>query len=380
MSGSLSRVVVGASTGVEGVARVMVAAETLTHRDRGVLPTSLWFLVDRRVPVGTLRGRALASIELVSSRQQAFGLLRRRTLEQVVNLVVGPTILGRCGLWKAMEQGRHDGDVLACPGEAREGFIIGDDPSVHVAGHGAGAPTISAALDVLIELRAFLLELESCLLDVSVSGFQLLHRHAWRGRCLPLCLVVEVVCWGSLLLVDAFDVPLGGTRHEAFTRGVVASPAGVRARGRLWLLCQEVVERFRDVFDHPHEFVVRGRWDHALCHKVANSRHGVAETERKHRRGAPYEVFRREGFPSGEPRHDVGVRKEEAVRVLPGQLGSQGDTELALKPPIVEVDGGERLDGGVSQCQLSSHRDDEFQVPKAHACVRDPADTVASHH
>ena len=25
----------------------------------------------------------------------------------------------------------------------------------------------------------------------------------------------------------------------------------------------------------------------------------------------------------------------------------------------VEADGGERLDGGMSQCQLSSHRDDE---------------------
>ena len=43
---SLSWVIVGTSTGVEGVACVMVAAETLIHRDRGVLPTSLWRLVD----------------------------------------------------------------------------------------------------------------------------------------------------------------------------------------------------------------------------------------------------------------------------------------------------------------------------------------------
>ena len=45
----------------------------------------------------------------------------------------------------------------------------------------------------------------------------------------------------------------------------------------------------------------------------------------------------------------------------------------------VEADGGERLDDGVSQCQLSSHRDDEVQVPKMHVCAWDPADTVASH-
>ena len=47
------------------------------------------------------------------------------------------------------------------------------------------------------------------------------------------------------------------------------------------------------------------------------------------------------------------------VWVLPGWLRSKGDAGLALKPPVVEVDGGERLDGDVEQCQLSSHRDDE---------------------
>ena len=96
-----------------------------------------------------------------------------------------------------------------------------------------------------------------------------------------------------------------------------------------------------------------------MCHKVVNGRRGIAETEQKHCRGAPYEVFRREGFPSGEPRHDIGVREGEAAWVLPGWLGSNGDARLALKPPIVEVDGGERLDGDVGQRQLSSHRDDE---------------------
>ena len=70
-----------------------------------------------------------------------------------------------------MEQDCRGGDVLPCPGEAREGFIISDDPPIHIVGHGTGAPTVSVALDFPIELRAFLLELEPCFLDLSVLGF-----------------------------------------------------------------------------------------------------------------------------------------------------------------------------------------------------------------
>ena len=55
------------------------------------------------------------------------------------------------------------------------------------------------------------------------------------------------------------------------------------------------MEGFHDTFDHPHELVVRGGQDRALCHKVANGRHDVAETERKRHRGALCGVFRREG-------------------------------------------------------------------------------------
>ena len=65
--------------------------------------------------------------------------------------------------------------------------------------------------------------------------------------------------------------------------------------------------------------------------------------------------------------------------VLPGWLGSKGDTGLALKPPVVEANRGERLDGGVGQHQLSSHRDDEVQVMETHVCAQDLADCVASH-
>ena len=36
-----------------------------------------------------------------------------------------------------------------------------DDPLVHVTGHGVCVPPVFMALDLMIELRAFLLELES---------------------------------------------------------------------------------------------------------------------------------------------------------------------------------------------------------------------------
>ena len=97
---------------------------------------------------------------------------------------------------------------------------------------------------------------------------------------------------------------------------------------------------------------------------MANGCRGVAETERKRHRGAPYGVFRREG---------------EAARVLPGRLGSEGDTELVLKPPVAGANGGERLDGEMGQRQLSSHRDNEVHVTKTHVCARDAADCVVSH-
>ena len=113
------------------------------------------------------------------------------------------------------------------------------------------------------------------------------------------------------------------------------------------------------MFNYPHELAVRGRLNHAYCHKVASGRHGVAEIERKRYRGAPCVAFRREESFSGRPRHVVVVGKGEATLVLPGPLGSEGDAELAPKSLVAEANGGERLDGDVSQDQLSSHHDDE---------------------
>ena len=108
----------------------------------------------------------MAGVELTSPRKQALVLLHSRTLEQHVNLVVGPSILGRRGPRKPTEQGHRSSDVLARTGKVWEAFIIRDDPLVHVAGHGARAPTVSMVLNLMIELRVFLLELESCFLEL----------------------------------------------------------------------------------------------------------------------------------------------------------------------------------------------------------------------
>ena len=106
--------------------------------------------------------------------------------------------------------------------------------------------------------------------------------------------------------MDAFDVSLEGTCHETFARGVMAPPAGIRARGQLRLSCEEVVERFRDIFGHPHELVVRRGWGRVLRHKVANGLCGVAQTKQERCRGAPDEVFQGERLFCGKLRYDVG--------------------------------------------------------------------------
>ena len=88
---------------------------------------------------------------------------------------MGPTILWCHGLRKPPKQGRHSSDVLACPGEVWEGFVILDDPPVCIAGHSARMLTVSMALDLSLELRVFLLELESCFFELLVPRPQLLY-------------------------------------------------------------------------------------------------------------------------------------------------------------------------------------------------------------
>ena len=68
-TGSFSFVTVGAPVGVDGAAHVTVVAETLMYRDSGALPVAWRHLVNIRVLGGTYRGRALAGVGFMSSRQ-----------------------------------------------------------------------------------------------------------------------------------------------------------------------------------------------------------------------------------------------------------------------------------------------------------------------
>ena len=82
------------------------------------------------------------------------------------------------------------------------------------------------------------------------------------------------------------------------------------------------MERFHDVFGHPHELIVHKGWGRVLRHKVADGLYGVAQTEWERYRGTPDEVFRGERLSSSKLRHDVDEREGEVVQVLPGWLGS----------------------------------------------------------
>ena len=96
----------------------------------------------------------------------------------------------------------------------------------------------------------------------------------------------------------------------------MAPPAGVRVEGRLQFSREKVVERFHDIFDHPHKLVVRRGWGRALCHKVANGLCGVAQTEQERCRGVSDEAFWGERLSSGKLRHDISEREDEAAQVL----------------------------------------------------------------
>ena len=82
------------------------------------------------------------------------------------------------------------------------------------------------------------------------------------------------------------------------------------------------MERFHDIFGHPHELIVHGGSRRALRHRVANGLCGVAQTERERCRGAPDEVFRGERLSPDKLRHDVDEREGEVAQVLLGWSGS----------------------------------------------------------
>ena len=84
-----------------------------------------------------------------------------------------------------MEQGHGGGDVLAHLSEVGKGFIVGDDPSVHVVGHGACVPSISTAPDLLVDLLVLPNKLLFGFVYFPLLGFQLLHPYVRWGRCSP---------------------------------------------------------------------------------------------------------------------------------------------------------------------------------------------------
>ena len=108
----------------------------------------------------------LAGVGFTSSRQRAFRLLRRRTLEQRANFSTGAVILGRRGLRKAVQQGHHSGDVLTCPSEVREGLVVNEDPLVCSPSRGARVPPVYAAFNLTIDVRVLLDEPLPDLIDL----------------------------------------------------------------------------------------------------------------------------------------------------------------------------------------------------------------------
>ena len=118
----------------------------------------------------------------------------------------------------------------------------------------------------------------------------------------------------------------------------MAPLAEVIVEGRLRFCHEKVMKKFHDVFGHPHELIIRRGWGRALRHKVANGLCGIAQTEREHCRGTPDEVFQGEQLSSGKLHHDVGEGEGEVAHILPGRSGSQEGVELALQPPVVEVE------------------------------------------
>ena len=101
--------------------------------------------------------------------------MRRRVLKQRANLPVGSAIFGHRGLREAMQQGGCCGDVLAGSGEVREDPIVGEDPLVYGAGRGARAPPVFAAFNLAIDVRVFPGEPLPGLIDLLLTGPQLLH-------------------------------------------------------------------------------------------------------------------------------------------------------------------------------------------------------------
>ena len=74
-----------------------------------------------------------------------------------------------------MQQGGCCGDVLASSGKVRKGPIVGEDPLMYGAGCGARAPPVFTAFNLAIDVRVFPNEPLPGLIDLLLTGPQLLH-------------------------------------------------------------------------------------------------------------------------------------------------------------------------------------------------------------
>ena len=80
-------------------------------------------------------------------------------------------------------------------------------------------PTVSAAFDLLIDLRVLPNKLLSSFVYLPLLGSQLLHPYVRWGRCPPFGSATEVAYRSSLLRGHAFDVSLGGFRQKHSREG-----------------------------------------------------------------------------------------------------------------------------------------------------------------
>jgi hypothetical protein len=156
-----------------------------------------------------------------------------------VDLALHLASLEHRGLQEPLEQSRHCGYVLACPGEAWESVIVLDDSLMCVTG--MSTHVIMVLCNLMLKCRALLLQMESRGFELSLSLLQLVHtRVGWDFHVRRSPVPIDRM-WESPVppmrgaIVGIYDVPFRGRllasvvnnlHHETFAQGVVAPLAG----------------------------------------------------------------------------------------------------------------------------------------------------------
>jgi hypothetical protein len=98
---------------------------------------------------------------------------------------LGLALLGGCWLGEPLEQGHHNGDVLAGPSELRKTVAVLYNSSVNVTGPGPRASALRTTLhDFTLKLSALFLQPMECFLELMLSCLQLLDGRSsqlWWG-------------------------------------------------------------------------------------------------------------------------------------------------------------------------------------------------------